>query len=150
MALTDPDNIWTPDSGDDYALTVDLAAMADTIQTVLTDIHGEELDTGWVPFGAFNSGWTQTPSTISPGYRVLNKVLYLRGRVSGTLSSGSVIFNTVLPAFARPSYTHEILVSGTDALVYNGSINASGQVTVAHGTTANDILLSSFGGVPVG
>jgi hypothetical protein len=35
MATTTPDNIWTPDSGDDYALTVDLAAMADTIQDAL-------------------------------------------------------------------------------------------------------------------
>lgn len=32
MATTSPDNIWTPDSGDDYALTVDLAAMADSVQ----------------------------------------------------------------------------------------------------------------------
>lgn len=35
MATTSPDNIWTPDSGDDYALTVDLAATADTVQTAL-------------------------------------------------------------------------------------------------------------------
>lgn len=41
MATTSPDNIWTPDSGDDYALTVDLAATADTIQDALTDIRGD-------------------------------------------------------------------------------------------------------------
>lgn len=35
MAVTSPDNIWTPDSGDDYALTTDLAAMADTVQDAL-------------------------------------------------------------------------------------------------------------------
>lgn len=35
MATTSPDNIWTPDAGDDYALTVDLAAMADTVQDAL-------------------------------------------------------------------------------------------------------------------
>lgn len=35
MATTSPDNIWTPDAGDDYALTTDLAAMADTIQDAL-------------------------------------------------------------------------------------------------------------------
>lgn len=39
MATTTPDNIWTPDSGDDYALTVDLAATADTVQAALTDIR---------------------------------------------------------------------------------------------------------------
>lgn len=38
MATTSPDNIWTPDSGDDYALTVDLAAMADTIQDAITAV----------------------------------------------------------------------------------------------------------------
>lgn len=37
MATTSPDNIWTPDSGDDYALTVDLAATADTVQTALNN-----------------------------------------------------------------------------------------------------------------
>lgn len=36
MATTSPDNIWTPDAGDDYALTTDLAAMADTIQDAIT------------------------------------------------------------------------------------------------------------------
>lgn len=35
MAVTSPDDIWTPDSGDDYALTTDLAAMADTIQDAI-------------------------------------------------------------------------------------------------------------------
>ena len=35
MATTNPDNIWTPDDGDDYALVTDLAAMADTIQAAL-------------------------------------------------------------------------------------------------------------------
>lgn len=35
MATTSPDNIWTPDSGDGYALTQDLAAFADTTQDAL-------------------------------------------------------------------------------------------------------------------
>lgn len=38
MATTSPDNIWTPDSGDAYALTVDLAATADTVQEALTNL----------------------------------------------------------------------------------------------------------------
>lgn len=37
MAVTSPDDIWTPDAGDDYALTTDLAAMADTIQDAITN-----------------------------------------------------------------------------------------------------------------
>ena len=35
MTTTAGDSIWTPDSGDAYALSVDLAAMADTIQVGL-------------------------------------------------------------------------------------------------------------------
>lgn len=35
MATTSPDNIWSPDAGDDYALTTDLAAMADTVQDAI-------------------------------------------------------------------------------------------------------------------
>lgn len=46
MATTSPDNIWSPDSGDDYALTVDLAAMADTVQDAFTDIRTNTLSTG--------------------------------------------------------------------------------------------------------
>ncbi len=37
MATTSPDNIWTPDSGDAYALTVDLASTADTVQEALNN-----------------------------------------------------------------------------------------------------------------
>ena len=32
MATTTPDNIFSPDAGDDYALTTDLAALTDTVQ----------------------------------------------------------------------------------------------------------------------
>lgn len=35
MPVTSPDGIWSPDSGDDYALTVDLARMADDMQEAL-------------------------------------------------------------------------------------------------------------------
>lgn len=39
MATTTPDDIWTPDAGDNYALTTDLAATANTIQDALTSIR---------------------------------------------------------------------------------------------------------------
>lgn len=39
MATTSPDNIWTPDAGDDYALTTDLAATADTVQDAITSLR---------------------------------------------------------------------------------------------------------------
>lgn len=45
MATTSPDDIWTPDSGDDYALTVDLAAMADTVQDALNTVKTYQVGT---------------------------------------------------------------------------------------------------------
>lgn len=36
MATTSPDNIWTPDSGDNYDYVIDSAATAASIQTTLT------------------------------------------------------------------------------------------------------------------
>ena len=45
MALTSPDNIWTPDSSDNYALTTDLAATADSIQDAITALRGNNAPT---------------------------------------------------------------------------------------------------------
>ena len=39
MATTSPDNIWTPDATDDYALTADLATTASTVQTAITSVR---------------------------------------------------------------------------------------------------------------
>lgn len=39
MAVTSPDDIWTPDAGDDYALTTDLASMADTVQDAINNVR---------------------------------------------------------------------------------------------------------------
>lgn len=60
MATTSPDNIWSPDSGDDYALTVDLAAMADTVQDAITNVR----TTGSYRAG-LESGRVSTPSPFS-------------------------------------------------------------------------------------
>lgn len=45
MALTSPDNIWTPDSSDNYALTTDLAATADSVQDAITALRGNNAPT---------------------------------------------------------------------------------------------------------
>lgn len=89
MAVTSPDEIWSPDSGDQYALTTDLAAMADTVQdglnrrvkfrkgagvpTVIasdreadqylntsTDIQYRFNGTSWVPFESVWRSFTPT------------------------------------------------------------------------------------------
>lgn len=40
MATTSPDNIWTPDAGDLYDLSIDLAATADSVQDALLRYRG--------------------------------------------------------------------------------------------------------------
>lgn len=61
MATTSPDNIWTPDSGDDYALTVDLARMADDVQDALNRTQRVRTGTG-DPSGVASEGdgWFST------------------------------------------------------------------------------------------
>ena len=39
MAVTSPDNLWSPDSTDPYNLTPDLGAMLDTVQDALTNVR---------------------------------------------------------------------------------------------------------------
>lgn len=74
MATTSPDNIWTPDLGDEYALTVDLATMADTVQDAITSVRGYvdsevgDVEAQIPPFAtqsAVDSG-TSTQSVVSP------------------------------------------------------------------------------------
>lgn len=65
MATTSPDNIWTPDSGDDYALTVDLAATADTVQDALTDVRSDITTLEGTLVGSGVGLRTSTPHTTS-------------------------------------------------------------------------------------
>lgn len=39
MATTTPDNIWTPDAGDDYDFTTDIARTADDVQDALNNVR---------------------------------------------------------------------------------------------------------------
>lgn len=66
MATTSPDNIWSPDSGDDYALTVDLAAMADTVQDAITDVRSDIPDLNTALVGQGVGLRTATAHTTSP------------------------------------------------------------------------------------
>lgn len=55
MALTSPDNIFSPDAGEEYALTTDLAAMADSVQVALDGIHADISSLG--PSGVLSYRW---------------------------------------------------------------------------------------------
>ena len=55
MATTTPDNLWSPDGGDAYALTTDLAAMQDTVQDALTDLRTDFTSGRSVPYKGTSS-----------------------------------------------------------------------------------------------
>lgn len=118
MATTSPDNIWTPDAGDDYALTTDLAAMADTIQDAITsnrtDLSGvdsarpangspglvagmtwysTDTDTEWRYSGTAWRIWVQPPRAYTPtlsGLTLGNGTLTGRASRVGTRVSFSI------------------------------------------------------------
>lgn len=129
MATTSPDDIWTPDAGDDYALTADLAAMADTIQDAisllragLSYISGPDAVRQGIPSGSLFEGlhfWT-TDTKIEWIY------------TGGTWTS----FTTVAPTLdqdnwaATGGYTPTIYVDGVWRELYGAMTrNAGGALT---------------------
>ena len=108
-------------------------------------------DTGWVGL-SLTTGWTaQTPDV--PGYRVINNVLYLRGRLDATTGAGTAILTAVLPAAARPAANTQRRVfetsGSTDSFVV--VVDVSGQIVCFKGASdVQDLPLESMSGIPVG
>lgn len=71
MPVTSPDNIWTPDSGDDYALTVDLARMADDIQDALNEVRLQARP----PLALFGGPGADQVTSINSAFNVSNPIL---------------------------------------------------------------------------
>jgi hypothetical protein len=144
VATTSPDNIWTPDSGDDYALTVDLAAMADTIQDALTEIHDDldplAEDTGWVPITPA-AGFTV--SGTAPQVRRIGDQVYFQGDLQ--YSAGNIPTSTSgVTAFTLPdSKFRPVSYCRTFAGAY-GSGTANGTVLITTNTT-NNVTAFGFG-----
>lgn len=92
MAVTSPDNIWTPDSGDDYALTVDLARTADDVQDALVRVRNESAPrmgtTGRARAAAVHySQYTQSGAILTGNSEATAHTATL----SGTFPAGSVV-----------------------------------------------------------
>lgn len=117
MAVTSPDNIWTPDSGDDYALTVDLARMADDVQDALNSIRRPALALYGGPAGdqavgvggAFNlsAGILSTPSA------------------TGHMSMGAGTLTCQIPGIYEIKWSVTLAATGANQgvrLVRNGTI----------------------------
>lgn len=143
MATTSPDNIWTPDAGDDYALTVDLAATADTVQDALNGIHDvlDPLaeDTGWVSMSPASGFTAPTPIAV----RRIGDQVFFKGdvtRTAGNLpttSAGVTAFTLPGPQFRPVSYARV----GAGAW---GSTSANGSVLV-FSTATNSVAAFGIG-----
>lgn len=130
MATTSPDNIWTPDAGDDYALTTDLATMADTIQAAIADrartgvanvasasardvlyptpVQGDSvrrLDKGWIEtyYATWNS--TTNPGGASPAgwYPVAEGPRFVAENLGTTVMSTTASFLSLNTALGSAS-----------------------------------------------
>lgn len=103
--------IWTPDSGDDYALTTDLAATAASIDQAITDATAETIETvaeleavKFTPVTGITplNGFTINPATRAAkiGSMVLLTIEATRSVASGGIAA--VEFAT-LPTSLRPT-----------------------------------------------
>jgi hypothetical protein len=116
-----------------------LALLRDAMLEDVTDVQ-DNLDThagsaiyhvnkaDWVNATLLN-GWTQVSGKRTAAYKILaTGVVALKGRVSGTVSTSSVIMQ--LPAGSRPGATVDFCVwgDGTPSLI---NINSSGEVSAA-------------------
>jgi hypothetical protein len=133
VATTSPDNIWTPDSGDDYALTVDLAAMADTVQDALTEIHDNldplVEDTGWVDLNSLPGfDFSGTPQRAQ--VRRLGTVVHYRGGFTKQSGNFTGTYEDVgaIPTGFRPSRVSRTGAAGAAGRAGLMQFNTDGRI----------------------
>lgn len=91
MALTSPDNLWSPDPSDDYDLTVDLAAMQSSVQQAISGIKGS------TKRGVINTNTnTQGFVTVTHGFSTLPTIALSTGPVNGLPDANTRLFDPVL------------------------------------------------------
>lgn len=120
MAVTSPDNIWTPDSGDDYALTVDLARMADDVQDALNATQRTRGGAG-EPSGTAAEGDTYRNSANGYVYKYLSGGWNLWDTPQVSLTS----LNTGWTAALAPNNPYIYARSGV-AYIQGGVIYSAG------------------------
>lgn len=105
-------------------------------------------DTGWQNLPAYNTGWS-TEGSDTPQYRVLNGVLYFRGRIDATSGAVQEPFTAALPTGTRPSRDMPVLVgvtSGGTPSHFVVVVGANGNITVFKG--ANVVADLALAGIP--
>lgn len=151
MATTTPDEIWTPDSGDDYALTTDLAAMADTVQDALNGIHADVTALETLTDGIEDTGWIVVTSLAGTGftptqvrYRKKDGVVYVvfaANFTSGSWTAGWSLFT--FPAGFRPVAALPVpsFYGGT---LKECSLSTTGTLTILQSGSGGVALAFSF------
>lgn len=117
---------------DDHASTTDPASL--------------HYDSGWVAI-PLRSGFSASGET--PSVRRVGKMVYLRGRIGGTVTAGGTVVVGDIPAGFRPSVLSMFAVSGSDANAAGrfwvntaGELNFSLTITKSNGVScASSYLL---------
>lgn len=114
MATTSPDNIKSPDAGDQYALVQDLGALADTVQLALN--RRPRSISGVVPVTASNSPGGTANVQFPPG----------------SFTSPPLVMLTKQSAAAAQfiPYALNVTANGFTAGIYSGSGAAATQTAV--------------------
>lgn len=147
MASTSPDGLWSPDAGNNYNLTSDLATMQATTQAALTGVKSSATDLAARVSAAeallTDTGWVEVP--LSSGltgtlrYRVKSGFVSFSGAISpsGLGVNTSVRVNeTALPASARPIGVLPLVTATSASALPNqvggtsGTLTASGLIYV--------------------
>lgn len=142
MATTSPDDIWTPDAGDDYALTTDLAAMADTVQDAITanKVNLKGLDSTRPANGSagLSAGMTWYSTDTGVTWRYNGSAWFIENRPLGTytptvagITAGQI---SVVGEYERRTN----LIKGMVTITKTGSGVLTGTVTVTLPTTPAD------------
>lgn len=126
MAVTSPDNLWSPDSTDPYNLTPDLAAMQDTVQDGLVAVRSQA-GTGR---GTNTERDSSSPVTGSRWVSTTDGYLYRYNGSTWVLAPGEVIAVVTRPSGTQGSFTNSTTeVTGTTvniSMPVAGTVELSG------------------------
>lgn len=167
MATTSPDNLYSPDSSDPYALTQDLGAMQDSVQSALVRRANAYVGTS-AQRNAFTSAPVGTIWSDTNGSRLVYKrgasswepvsppVVEAKGQVSVSVvssNSGSVTVSLPTGRFSAPPLVFLSKQSGGGAkfIPYASSITASSfnvGVYSGDGTSATQTVVVGWLAVP--
>jgi len=140
MTLLQPSDVPSR-TGINNAITTEISNHSTEVNTA--SLH---YDSGWVtiPLRA-----TFNPSGETPMVRRIGKMVYMRGRIGGTITAGGTVIVGDIPAGFRPSTLSMFAVAGSDANAAGrfwvntaGELNYSLTITKSNGVScASSYLL---------